>query len=194
MKKMNKVAAAVLAVAMVGSMAMPAFAKDAGEQNATDGSTGTKLTQQGTTKLTYVIDESYSWTIPANTEFDKGNNTGVITGKVHVKDCIINLDDTLTVTIDPLDSNSNKINKFELNTDVSGLADQAKMGYAVKNTANNDYILGAGDKVLTLQGGKGNEATTNLTFTLLDDQTVGSKTAGSYTGYVQFTATVGKTK
>ena len=188
MKKMNKVAAAVLAVAMVGSMAMPAFAKDAGAQEMTSGSTSTTLKQEGKTKLTYVIDESYSWKIPADTTFDKGNNKGVVNGEVKVENCIINLDHTLTITIKPQDAKGNAIDSFQLNTEVSTATKQAVMGYEVMKTTESAKV-DVGGTVLTLKGGT-NGATTKLSFTLKDDQDVGSKTAGTYAGYVQFNASV----
>ena len=60
---MNKVTAAVLAAAMVGSMAMPVFADDI---------TGTSAKNtEGTTTVKYTVTEGYTWSVPASIDFGK---------------------------------------------------------------------------------------------------------------------------
>lgn len=191
MKKMNKVAAAVLAVAMVGSMAVPAFAAASIQGTvAATGGTDNNLTQYGTTKLNFSLGESYNWQIPAEITLDTESKAAV-SSSVVVTDCVIDLDHTLTIKINPLKADgATQIGTFKLNTTVNGKADQAERGYKVEKTEGTTVTeLKNSDTVLTLESGK-NSGSQSLTFTLLDDQEEGKKIAGDYTGYVKFTAEV----
>ena len=181
MKKMNKVAAAVLAVAMVGSMAVPAFAKDA--PAGTDATSAENLTKSAYTKLTYNIPQTYSWTIPNDITFT--SDTGTDTGAVGVTNCYINNGATLNIAIAPADSEENATTEDAFVLDST---EGAKYAYEVTKTNAQGTALAKDDVVLTVTGGVANTGTQNLTFTLKGDQQF--KTAGNYTGNVKFTASV----
>lgn len=94
MKKMNKVAAVLLAVAMAGSMAVPAFAapeigQSGGTPKLVEGNSSEGNVTSDTdvynkvarsTVVSYSIDSSFEWSVPTNIVFE--SNSGDVTKKV----------------------------------------------------------------------------------------------------------------
>lgn len=183
---MNKVTAALLAAAMVVPMAMPVFATATVENDKTmtDGTAATSLEQSGETKLSYTIPESYKWTIPGDITFTADTDTDTATASVGVTECYIKKDSTLDITVAPRTSGhaATTGDVFVLDS-----GEGATFTYKVEK---NGVALAKGEKALTVTGGDAITGSQELTFTLTSGQERAKRTAGTYTGYVQFTANV----
>lgn len=166
MKKMNKVAATVLAAAMVVPMAVPAFATTA------PAGTAAKLNQTADTKLNYTIAQGYEWTIPDEITF--ATDTDTKTGTVGVTNCFINKDATLKITIAPKTGET-----FQLTSGQGATYD-----YKV---TKGGVELTKGGEVLSIIGGSKTADSQELSFAL---QAQAVKTAGVYSGFVTFSADV----
>ena len=193
MKKMNKVAAAVLAVAMVGSMAAPAFAVDAPNGSAADDG------KQATAKLTYKVAESYTWEIHSEVVFTQENEVGIGVGKtieqkkdstganntVHVKSSVLEEGHSLVITVAGNGEDGSATNLFTIKNGENG---SKKLSYDVK--AGTTAITAPGGTVLTVQPGA-NEGSVDMAFTLHATNDA-AETAGTYTGNVVYTANISK--
>ena len=189
MKKMNKVAAAVLAVAMVGSMAMPAFAVPDIVSNFTEATISgdaVRTEQSAKTKLTYTIPESYKWSIPTEITFTKDDPSQTKLSTVSVSECYINKNSVLNITIEPLTRSEAATtgDRFVLDS-----AEGAEFTYDVKKMPDST-VLNKGDTVVSITGGQAVEKTQQLHFEMLNGQEDDKKTAGKYEGFVKFIAKV----
>ena len=183
---MNKVAAAVLAAAMVGSMAVPAFADVADSSDIENQATGS-------TTVTYTVAQSYKWTVPNEVAFNATTKT--LTGNVTVKECIINEGATLKIGIastgNEVDDSNTTAFKLKRYVDNNQKGNVIRT-YKVKKTNSSDGDLSQGAEVLNVTSGansSGESLKQNLTFTLDEDSTK-FETAGTYRGTLAFTASV----
>lgn len=179
---MNKVAAAVLAAAMVGSMAVPAFADDVASGEALTGETGS-------TNVTYTVEESYSWTVPNEVKFTADEKE--LTGSVTVTKCVINEGKTLKISI--ADSNSvdsSTDTNFVLTRYVgSSASGSTTRTYTVKKEStglkNSSEVMSVAAGAVSTEGSHVQQ----LTFALNDVNNI-FETAGTYKGTLTFTASI----
>lgn len=187
MKLKKNLAAAVLATAMVASLAAPAF--------AADGETATKI-ESGKTTVKYEVEESYQWTVPAVIDF--GTNAGVgksdVVGKaknnegaevtdgnkVSVTKNVIAEGKKLRITA----KGSGAGNAFTVQ---NGEAGKQILSYTITRNSDSQQVAVEG-KVLDVASGtdKGSET---LIFKLTT-KSEGSEVAGKYEGTVTYTAAV----
>ena len=211
MKKMNKVAAAVLAVAMVGSMAVPALAVDGSDYNA-GGSSSNQAQNARNTTLTYTVRESYTWTIHDAIDFTQTDNAGkglgqsIVNGadtknKVTVSDSTLKEGNVLQITAK---GNGGEVDATNATNTAFAIKNRTDTDTAGTNTLTYDVAssakTGADSKVTTggtvlvvKPGAKTGE--TDMTFTLhtaTASESLKAETAGTYQGYIIYTANIVK--
>lgn len=188
MKKMNKVAAAVLAVAMVGSMAVPAFAKDANDYNS---ETDTSSTQKSrSTIVKYTVNSSYEWTI--HTQVDLGTDGKKANNEVHVVHNVISEGKKLKITVAGQGENG----EFQIK-DNNGNGTVVRT-YTVKSnqgdSANDDSKIAITTKVTpVLEVTSGTDAAfAKVDFAMegVNSSNNESEKAGNYQGNVTYTADI----
>ena len=188
MRKMNKVAAAVLAVAMVGSMAVPAFAVT-GNDTAGDytGATGESTKKERQTTVTYTIGSSYEWTIHDSVDLTNETNHKKVDQQVKVVHSVIPEDKKLQITVAGQGDNKEFEIKSESNTGstVRTYTVESDQGTTTKTKINpNDT------KTPVLEVGAGVDTKIAKVDFKLDNQTTASEIASTYVGNVTYTADI----
>lgn len=195
---MNKVTAAVLAAAMIGSMAMPVFAADIK-------GTGTESTNNAAaTVVKYNVTGEYTWNIHSDIDFGKDrtdatggtknnqyitNGDGSSTNKVEVTKNVIPTGKNLVITVAGNGGlEGTTAGDFKIKT-----SDNAELDYTVTSSAQKGENNATGEvstngTVLVVAAGT-NTGETYMTFKL-DTTTKDSEYAGSYTGRLIYTAKV----
>lgn len=204
---MNKLTAAVLAAAMLGSMAMPAFAEDTTVQPVN----GTTNSTTDNTVVKYEVTQGYTWKIHSEIDFGKDRTaTQGTTTYDSTQQKITNGDgnskNVVEVTKNVIPSGKKLVIKVQGNgggteTTTSAVAGEFKiketastnqktLDYTVTSsaiTANSGNIT-AGSAVLTVEAGT-NTGKTYMTF-VLDTTSQDAEFAGSYEGRVVYTASI----
>lgn len=192
MKKMNKLTAAVLAAAMLGSMAMPVFAADDNDYNAATDTTSAEKTRS--TTVVYAVTASYEWTI--HSEVDLGTtSTSKNDLEVKVTKNVIPEGKVLKITVAGQGTNG----AFEIKNQVpdgGGTKDgKITRTYTVKSdegesgkTSNKTNVEAKGTVMVVPSAT--NEKTAKLDFELVDNTATVTATAGSYKGTVTYTADI----
>ena len=201
---MNKVAAAVLAVAMVGSMAVPAFATESTIQPSENNYAS------GNTTVKYQVDQGFTWTIHSEINFGSNradatkntDNDNVITrntnNTVSVDTNTIPNDTKLVITVKGNGGGSETDNVTDTSFAIkaaaptSGAGAEKTLSYTVtssKVTANDsDVAIQPKDAVLVVPAGT-DKGSTNMTFVLNTGSTE-SEFSGSYVGKLIYTASI----
>ncbi len=188
---MNKVTAAVLAAAMIGSMAMPVFAADETTQPSTN------KYASGSTTVKYQVTESYVWTIHDTIDFDKDkgtNKTVSVTQDVQKEDAKVSvttnkIGDKKKLVITAAGSgtgsaftiaNGGTVLPYTITKTAQTVDGTASTGLTTDITVNGS--------VLELNAGV-NTGDATLKFTLSTTKST-AEVAGDYTGTVTYTAAV----
>ena len=197
---MNKVAAAVLAAAMVGSMAVPAFAADANtvygynDENGNYTQSAENASDNGTrsrqTVVKYTVTSAYEWTIHSEVDLGKSNTDQ----EVQVRKCVIPESTKLQITVKGQGTNG----AFEIKSQRSGTNSQTEDGdvtrtYTVQSDSGKGSTksnIDANGVVMEVDAGT-NSKTAKVDFALegLTGENE-SETAGSYKGTVIYTANI----
>ena len=176
MKIRNKILTSALCLGMVASMASPVFASDTSE-NPDD---------THHTDITYTVTQSYKWSAPADFSFTANQYSETQTGEVKILENIIEGGKTLNIKI-----NGDADGHFKVKS-AEGIVRNFEMN---KNDADGAAV-NVNDIVCSAAAGT-NTHTETLAFTLLNPDggrgtVLGTKqlSAGSYTGLVNFTASI----
>ena len=170
---MKKYACKVLAAAMAVSMMVPGVSALAAE-NATV--TNTTQPSNCETSVSYTVSEGYTWQVPATVTFeaDAGvSKTRTANGEVKVTKNVIGEGKTLKIKIASDED-------FQIKTGSSTI-----LTYTVKK---NDTELAKGGEILSVAAGTDKD-TQNLVYTLSTSTGV-AEVAGTYTGTLNYVATV----
>ena len=203
---MNKVAAAVLAVAMVGSMAVPAFATDSTMQPSESNNYAS-----GNTTVKYQVDQGFTWTIHSEINFGK-NRTGatentegahVITrntnNTVSVDKNTIPNDTKLVITVkgngggNEVTNVTNTAFAIKAAAPENGVGAEKTLSYTVTSTKVNAddktaTTIDPKDAVLVVPAGT-DQGSTSMTF-ILDTGKTASEFSGDYVGKLIYTASI----
>ena len=193
---MNKVTAAVLAAAMVGSMAMPAFAAD-----TTGAITGTTDSTSGNTTVKYEVTQGYEWEI--HTEIDFGSNRKNADTNKKITNGDGSSSNEVKVTKNTIPTGKKLVIKVQGNgggdtTDTSTITDKsftikdksstATLSYTVTSSFKNGEVA-TGNEVLSVNAGTA-QGSTHMTFVLDTVAANSSEFAGSYEGKLIYTASI----
>ena len=155
---MKKLFAILLAVAMMATMSVSAFA-------------ATIEGESGTVEITYGVEDSYVVTIPADITLSAG---AASTMEISAADVVIGYGEQLTVSV----SSTNYADSKWYLVDTANA--ENKLEYSVKNGEN---AVASGDAILTVDAGTAETATATLTTQLVDQATV----SGTYKDTITFT-------
>ena len=158
---MKKFFAILLAVAMMATMSVTAFA------TTIDG-------DSGTVEITYGVEDSYVVTIPASITLSAGEAS---TMEISAADVVIGYGEQLTVSV----SSTNYADSKWYLVDTANA--ENKLEYSVKSGEN---AVASGDAVLTVAAGSTDATTVTLSTQLIDSATV----SGTYKDTITFTVNV----
>lgn len=190
MRKMNKVTAAVLAAAMVGSMAMPAFAV-----------TGTADPTTANTTVKYEVTQGYEWEI--HTEIDFGSDRKNADTNKKITNGDGSSSNEVKVSKNTIPTGKKLVIKVQGNgggntTDTSSITDKsfkikdknstATLSYTVTSSVKSGKVT-TGNEVLSVDAGTA-EGNTYMTFVLDTVAANSSEFAGSYEGKLIYTASI----
>lgn len=185
MKLKKNLAAAVLAAAMVASLATPVFAEDGIDLYETKSS--------DTTEVKYTVSESYTWSVPSEIDFTKNETvtTSGTTGNtqnVQVTKSVITPGKKLQIKINESSVTADKGGFGIKTTGVNGKIVTLAYEVKAKEGAGDNYTktLNVGDSVLEVKAGD-DTGMTELQFTL---KKADIEQAGTYTGTLTYTASV----
>ncbi len=158
---MKKIFAILLAVTMMATMSVTAFAAEI---------TG----ESGSVEVTYGVEEAYVVTIPAAITLSAD---AASTMEISASGVVIAYGDQLTVSV----SSTNYADSKWYLVDTANA--ENKLEYSVKNGEN---AVASGDAILTVDAGTAETATVTLTTQLVDQATV----SGTYKDTITFTVNV----
>ena len=194
MRKMNKVTAAVLAAAMIGAMAVPAFAEDTNQPGK---GSATVQTTSGSTLVKYSVTEEYEWTIHDVIDFDK--DKGISTTVVQTQDTA-NKAAKVAVSTNKIGDGKHLVIKVA-GTSTEGFKvknGDTELGYTITKTAEEqdgtaitpftEKVLALNGEVLKLAAGT-NTGEASLKFTLTTTSNK-AETAGDYKDTLTYTASI----
>lgn len=149
--------------------------------------------RQACTELKYTVTEGYTWSIPADIEFDKDHTVAAEnmskSDEVKAWNCRLKNDYRLEITIA---GNGGQYDKETTGGFKVKTAEGATLNYTVqKGTATHLTKVTSGEEILSVPAGL-NKNDETLTFTLEthSDDTSAAEKAGTYIGYAIFTAKV----